>query len=147
METTKQAEKTTSIVATAKASPKFKTFSKAIEAAGLQATLEGAGPFTVFAPTDEAFGKLPDGKLDTLLKTENKGELAGILRQHVVSGKTTSTAAKTMEVKTLGGNARHLKVEGSKVSIDDSHVTQADIACSNGVIHAIDKVMLPPQKK
>jgi uncharacterized surface protein with fasciclin (FAS1) repeats len=143
MEATKKQDKTKNIVATAQAAPKLKTFTKAVKAAGLEHTLEGDGPFTVFAPTDEAFHALPSGKLEKLLKPENKAELAGILKQHVLTGKTTSAVAKTMEVKTLGGVTRHLKVDGRNVSIDGSRVTQPDIACSNGVIHAIDKIMLP----
>jgi uncharacterized surface protein with fasciclin (FAS1) repeats len=147
METTKKPAQTKNIVATAQAASKFKTFSKALKAAGLEHTLEGVGPFTVFAPTDEAFGKLPSGRLESLLKPENKNELASLLKQHVVSGRTTSKAAKTMEVKTLSGNSRRLKVDNHGVAIEESRVTQADIACTNGVIHAIDKVMTPPAKK
>lgn len=146
METAKSGGKTGDIIATAKASSTFKSFSRAVQAAGLEATLEGTGPFTVFAPTDDAFGKLPAGKLDSLLESENRSELVALLKQHVVSGGGASTVTKTMELETLGGSARELKIQGSTVSIDGSRVTQADIACSNGVIHAIDTVMLPPRK-
>lgn len=146
MQTTKKPGKTMDIIATAHAAPKFKIFSKAVKAAGLEHTLEGEGPFTVFAPTDDAFGRLPAGKLENLLKPEHKSELASLLKEHVVSGKTTSAVARTMDVKTLGGVSHKLRVDGHNVSLDESKVTQADIDCANGVIHAIDRVVLPLNK-
>jgi uncharacterized surface protein with fasciclin (FAS1) repeats len=147
MEVTKKNNRTMNIVATAQAAPKLKTFSKAIKAAGLESTLEGRGPFTVFAPTDDAFGKLPTGELDALLEPQNKSELANLLKHHIVSGNTTAAVTKTVEVRTLDGSARHLRVDSRGVAIDDSSVTQADIACTNGVIHAIDKVVVSSKKQ
>jgi transforming growth factor-beta-induced protein len=136
--------KQATIVDTAVAAGNFKTLVAAVQAAGLAETLSGAGPFTVFAPTDEAFAKLPAGTVDTLLKPENKAKLAAILTYHVVPGSVK--AADVVKVKHLGtvnGQRVGIKVEGPKVMVDGALVSATDIGCSNGVIHVIDSVMLP----
>ncbi len=136
--------KQATIVDTAVAVGNFKTLVAAVQAAGLAETLSGAGPFTVFAPTDEAFAKLPAGTVDTLLKPENKAKLAAILTYHVVPGSVK--AADVVKVKHLGtvnGQRVGIKVEGPKVMVDGALVSATDIGCSNGVIHVIDSVMLP----
>lgn len=128
-------------VATGNAS--FKTLVTAVKAAGLVETLKGPGPFTVFAPTDEAFAKLPAGALDNLLKPENKAQLQAVLTYHVIPGKVMATDVKAGQVKTVQGQPATIKVEGGKVMVDGATVTATDIAASNGVIHVIDKVILP----
>jgi len=133
------------IVDTAVSAGKFTTLVAAVKAAGLVDTLKSKGPFTVFAPTDEAFAKLPAGTVETLLKPENKEKLVGILTYHVIPGavKSTDIAGKKIAVKTVQG--ADIKVNAmSGVMINDANVTTADIAASNGVIHVIDKVILPP---
>src|SRR5690349_9459039 len=135
------------IVDTAVAAGQFKTLAKALDAAGLVATLEGPGPFTVFAPTDDAFAKLPAGTLQNLLKPENKGQLVAILTYHVVPGKLmASDVAKAHELKTVEGKPLEVKAADGAVMIDDAKVTATDIAASNGVIHVIDHVVLPPSQ-
>jgi transforming growth factor-beta-induced protein len=132
------------IVDTAVAAGNFKTLVAAVKAAGLVETLNGTGPFTVFAPTDAAFAKLPAGTLETLLKPENKAKLAAILTYHVVPG--TVKAADVVKLKnagTVNGQRVDIKVDGTKVQIDGANVVTTDIACSNGVIHVIDTVILP----
>ena len=124
------------IVDTAVAAGKFTKLAAALGAADLVGALKGPGPFTVFAPSDEAFAKLPAGTVETLLKPENKAKLASILTFHVVKG-------KVMAAETLNGQRVDVKVDGSTVSIDSSKVVTADIACSNGVIHVIDTVLMP----
>jgi len=137
-------EKKMDIVDTAVAAGNFKTLATALEAADLVDVLKGKGPFTVFAPTDEAFGKLPAGTVEGLLKPEKKADLQGILKYHVVSGKVMAadvvemTSAKTLQGKTLA-----IQVKDGAVMVDKATVTQTDIECSNGVIHVIDTVMLP----
>ena len=132
------------LLARAAANGSFKTFGKAVEQAGLSQTLSGSGPFTVFAPTDAAFDKLPSGKLDSLLKPENKAELASILNYHVVSGRNSAAdVGKWQTAKTVNGQAAPIKMEGSKVFIDGAEVSKADIGSSNGVIHGIDRVIMP----
>jgi|SRR5581483_7452862 len=132
------------IVDTAVAAGQFNTLAKALEAAGLVETLKGKGPFTVFAPTDEAFAKLPAGTLDELLKPENKEKLKSILLYHVVSGKVTAAkVAKMTSAKTLNGEDVKISVSGGKVMVNDATVIKADIMASNGVIHVIDTVLLP----
>ncbi len=129
---------------TAAANGSFKTFGKAVEQAGLTDTLRGNGPFTVFAPTDAAFAKLPAGTLDRLLKPENKKELASILTYHVAAGRSSAAdVGKMKTTATVNGQAAPIVLTGDKVSIDGAHVTHGDIAASNGVIHAIDKVNIP----
>jgi uncharacterized surface protein with fasciclin (FAS1) repeats len=132
------------IVDTAVAAGSFKTLAKALQAADLVDTLKGTGPFTVFAPTDEAFARLPAGTLDDLLKPENKEKLKAILTYHVVSGKVMAAQAmKLNSAKTVNGKDLTIKSEGGKVMIHDATVTKADIHASNGVIHVIDTVLLP----
>ena len=116
----------------------------AVKAAGLIETLKGTGPFTVFAPTDEAFAKLPAGTLDDLLKPENKAKLQGILTYHVVPGKVMAAdVVKLKTAKTVQGQELAIKIEGETVTVDNAKVVKTDIACSNGVIHVIDTVVLP----
>ena len=134
------------IVDTAVAAGQFQTLAAALEAAGLVATLKGEGPFTVFAPTDEAFAKLPSGTVETLLKEENKDQLTAILTYHVVPGKVMSQdVAGIDEARTVNGKMIDVEVDGSAVKVNDATVTQADIAAANGVIHVIDTVILPPE--
>ena len=131
------------IVAVATGAGSFKTLVAAIKAAGLVETLQGKGPFTVFAPTDEAFAKLPAGTVEGLLKPENKEKLAAILTYHVVSGKVMAADVKTGEVKTVNGKDLSVKVADGKVTVNGANVVKTDIAAANGVIHVIDTVVLP----
>ena len=131
------------IVAVASGAGSFKTLVTAVKAAGLVETLQGKGPFTVFAPTDEAFAKLPAGTVESLLKPENKEKLKGILLYHVVSGKVMAADVKTMMAKTAGGKELSIKVEGGSVMVDHAKVVKTDVAASDGVIHVIDTVVLP----
>lgn len=134
------------IVETAISAGSFNTLVKAVQAAGLADTLKGPGPFTVFAPTDEAFAKLPDGTLDSLLA--NPEQLKKVLTYHVVAGKLmASDVVKMKEAKTVQGSAAKIKVSGSEVMIDNAKVIKTDIVCDNGVIHVIDTVILPKEKK
>lgn len=141
--TAKTSAKTGDIVKVAAASGKFKTLTAALKAAGLVETLQGTGPFTVFAPTDEAFAKLPKGTLDELLMPENKEKLAAILTYHVLSGKVMAADVKTMKAKTFNGQSLNVMVEDGKVTVDKANVIMADVPASNGVIHAIDTVLMP----
>lgn len=137
--------KAADIVDTAVAAGKFKTLVAAVEAAGLVETLKGKGPFTVFAPTDEAFAALPAGTVDALLK-DPKGDLTKILLYHVVEGKVMAADVAKMDgqmVKTVSGGELTIKVDSGKVAINSSNVITADIETSNGVIHVIDAVLLP----
>lgn len=143
MEIVKKAERAMNIVETAETTPNLTVFYKVLKAAGLEGTLEGSGPFTVFAPTDEAFSKLPPGRLASLLEPSNQGELADILKGHVSSGTTMAPVVKIIELATVGGATLRVRLDSHGVTINDSRVTRADIACSNGVIHAIDNVVLP----
>ena len=132
------------IVDTAVKAGSFNTLVAAVQAAGLAETLKGEGPFTVFAPTDDAFAKLPAGTLDDLLKPENKDKLAAILTYHVVSGKVMAKDVATMKMaETVNGQSVTVSMEGDAVMIDSAKVVQADVECSNGVIHVIDTVILP----
>lgn len=131
------------IVAVASSAGSFNTLVAAVKAAGLVETLQGAGPFTVFAPTDEAFAKLPKGTLEDLLKPENKSKLAAILTYHVVPGKVMAADVKTMKAKTVNGQELDVKASSSGVKINDAKVVKTDIETSNGVIHVIDTVVLP----
>lgn len=132
------------IVTTAVEAGSFKTLAAALQAGGLVETLRGKGPFTVFAPTDEAFAKLPAGTVETLLKPENKQQLIAVLTYHVVSGKVMAAdVVKLTTAGTVNGQRVDVKVDGTKVLIDQAQVVATDIACSNGVIHVIDKVILP----
>ena len=132
------------IVDTAVAAGSFKTLVAAIQAAGLAETLKGKGPFTVFAPSDDAFNKLPAGTVETLLKPENKEKLKSILLYHVVAGDVT--AAKVMKMsssKTLEGEDLKVTVHAGTVMVNDAKVIKADLMASNGVIHVIDTVLIP----
>ena len=132
------------IVQTAMANKNFKTLVSAIEAADLATTLEGKGPFTVFAPTDAAFQKLGKDTLSNLLKPQNKAELAKILKYHVVAGRLTSKEVANMhEAKTVEGTALVITVYEGKVMVGKAHVEKTDIQCTNGVIHVIDTVLMP----
>lgn len=142
----KPAEAPKDIVDTAVAAGQFNTLAAALKAGGLVETLKGAGPFTVFAPTDAAFAKLPKGTVEELLKPENKEKLVAILTYHVVAGKATSAdVVKIDSAKTVNGKSVAIKVVDGKVKVNDATVTAADVAASNGVIHIIDTVLLPPQ--
>jgi transforming growth factor-beta-induced protein len=135
------------IVETAVKAGKFNTLAAALGAADLVETLKGPGPFTVFAPTDEAFSKLPAGTVETLLKPENKGKLAGILTYHVVSGKVFAKQVVGLKgAKTVNGQRVDIKVADSIVMVDGAKVVTTDIECDNGVIHIIDSVILPTDK-
>jgi uncharacterized surface protein with fasciclin (FAS1) repeats len=135
----------TDIVDTAIAAGQFETLAAALDGAGLVATLKGQGPFTVFAPTDAAFAKLPAGTVDDLLRPENKAKLAAILTYHVVPGRVTAAdAVRLKEAKTVNGEMVDVRADGGSVMINDAKVTAADVAASNGVIHVIDTVILPP---
>ncbi|HTR13639.1 MAG TPA: fasciclin domain-containing protein [Roseiarcus sp.] len=136
--------KAADIVDTAVKAGDFKTLVAAVKAAGLVATLKGKGPFTVFAPTDEAFAKLPPGTVDDLLKPANKAKLVAILTYHVVPGKVTAeeVAGKTLNAKTVEGQP--LKIDAMNgVMVDNAKVIRPDIMASNGVIHVIDTVLIP----
>jgi uncharacterized surface protein with fasciclin (FAS1) repeats len=139
--------KPATIVAAAAANEKFSTLVAAVKAAGLVETLSSEGPFTVFAPTNDAFAKLPAGTVEELLKPENKEKLKGILTYHVVAGKVTSDqVVKLTSAKTVNGAEVQIKVVDGKVQINGATVTTADIQVGNGVIHVIDAVLLPPAK-
>jgi uncharacterized surface protein with fasciclin (FAS1) repeats len=139
-----RAQQTKDIVDTAVAAGSFTTLAKALRAADLVATLNGPGPFTVFAPTDEAFAKLPAGTLDNLLKPESKDKLRRILTYHVVPGEVRAAdVMKLPSAKAASGDTITIKVRDGKVHVDDAKVTKADIQASNGVIHVIDSVILP----
>jgi len=132
------------IVDTAASAEQFSTLVAAVKAAGLVETLKGDGPFTVFAPTDEAFAALPEGTVENLLKPENKEQLVAVLTYHVIPGKVLSSdiAGKTAQVETVQGSALTIDAT-SGVTVDNATVTTADIITSNGVIHVIDTVVLP----
>lgn len=136
------------IVDTAVANGSFKTLAAALGAAGLVDTLKGDGPFTVFAPTDEAFAKLPKGTVESLLKPENKDKLIDILTYHVVAGKVMAKTAVTLDkAPALNKKTIALAVKDGSLTLNGSaKVIKADVACSNGVIHVIDNVILPPAK-
>jgi transforming growth factor-beta-induced protein len=135
------------IVDTAVAAGSFKTLAAALTAGDLVQTLKGKGPFTVFAPTDEAFAKLPAGTLADLLKPENKAKLVSILTYHVVPGKVMASQVTGLKsAKTVNGQSVTISVMDGKVMIDKAHVVKTDIATSNGVIHVIDTVLLPAAK-
>ena len=135
------------IVDTAMEAGKFKTLAAALGAAGLVETMRGPGPFTVFAPTDEAFAKLPAGTVADLLKPENKAKLASILTYHVVSGRVYSEAAvEAKAAKTVQGDSIKITANDKGAFVNDAKIVATDIDASNGVIHVIDTVLLPPSK-
>ena len=133
------------IVDTAVAAGSFTTLVTAVQAAGLENTLRSEGPFTVFAPTDEAFAALPEGTVETLLLPENRAQLVALLTYHVVSGDVRAEQAMTLtEAASVEGSAIPIEATESGLTVGGALVIQADIATSNGVIHVIDAVMLPP---
>ena len=133
------------IVEVASGAGSFNTLVAAVQAAGLVEALQGDGPLTVFAPTDEAFAALPEGTLDSLLKPENKEQLKGILLYHVVEGKVMSSdLSGTTNAETLQGSTVEVVAADSGVTVNGANVVKADVAASNGVIHVIDAVILPP---
>lgn len=132
------------IVDTAASAGKFTTLVAAVKAAGLVDTLKGKGPFTVFAPTDEAFAKLPAGTVENLLKPENRDQLVKLLTYHVVAGKVLAKdAAKLTKAKTVEGGTLTIKAHGGGLMIDDANVVAADVMATNGVIHVVDTVLMP----
>jgi uncharacterized surface protein with fasciclin (FAS1) repeats len=131
------------IVAVASGAGIFNTLCAAVKAAGLVETLQGVGPFTVFAPTDEAFAKLPAGTVADLLKPENMAKLVAVLTYHVVPGQVMAADVKTMKAKTVNGQSLDVKVTAEGVTVDSAKVVKTDVAASNGVIHVIDAVVLP----
>ena len=132
------------IVDTAVKAGSFNTLVAAVKAADLADTLKGEGPFTVFAPTDEAFAKLPAGTVEDLLKPENKSKLQAILTYHVVAGKYMAKDVVTMkEAKTVNGESFMISMKSDTVMVDNAKVVKPDIECSNGVIHVIDSVIMP----
>jgi len=131
------------LVAVAGGADNFKTLVAALKAAGLVETLQGKGPFTVFAPTDEAFAKLPAGTVENLLKPENKEKLVAILTYHVLSGKVMAADVKTMEAKTVQGQSVDIIVADAGVTVNGAKVLKTDVLAENGVIHVIDTVILP----
>ena len=134
------------VVDTAVEAGQFKTLAAALEAADLVATLKGAGPFTVFAPTDKAFTKLPAGTVENLLKPENKQQLIEILTYHVVPGKVMAADVAGIDAaKSVNGKMIDIVVQSASVKVNDAAVTTTDIAASNGVIHVIDTVIMPPE--
>jgi uncharacterized surface protein with fasciclin (FAS1) repeats len=136
------------IVETAMAAGSFKTLAKALQAADLVDTLKGQGPFTVFAPTDEAFAKLPAGTVNDLLKPENKQKLQRILSYHVVPGRVSSAdVEKLRTAKAVSGDTIDITVSGGTVEVDNARVVKTDIQASNGIIHVIDSVILPGDSK
>ena len=132
------------IVDTAVSAGSFNTLAAALEAADLVGVLKGEGPYTVFAPTDDAFAKLPEGTLNDLLKPENKAKLQSILTYHVVPGRYMASDVITMNsAKTVNGQSFMIKADMGKVTIDNANVVKTDVKASNGVIHVIDTVILP----
>jgi uncharacterized surface protein with fasciclin (FAS1) repeats len=133
------------LVETAVSNGSFKTLTAALQAAGLVETLKGKGPYTVFAPTDEAFKKLPAGTVENLLKPENRAQLAKVLTYHVVAGNVMSgdLKGKTTNAKTVEGSAVRIDASSNTVKVNDAVVTLADVNASNGVIHVIDSVIMP----
>ena len=133
------------IVATAKSTGTFDTLVAALDAADKTEMLKEKGPYTVFAPTDDAFKKLPKGTVENLLKPENKAKLGAILAYHVMEGKVMAADVKTMKASTANGAKLDVKVDGGKVMVNDAKVVKADVKASNGVIHVIDTVLMPPK--
>ena len=132
------------IVDTAVAAGQFKTLAAALQAAGLVDTLKGPGPFTVFAPTDAAFAALPAGTVESLLKPENREKLTAVLTYHVVPGRYPAARVAGLDgAATVNGGSVEIRSANGGVTVDGARVTQADIAASNGVIHVIDKVLMP----
>lgn len=140
-----QAQEKDDIVDVATETDKLSTLVTAVKAADLVETLKADGPYTVFAPTNEAFEELPEGVLDMLLKPENKEKLVAVLTYHVVPGEVMSQdITKNMQAMTVEGSKAWVKVKGEKVMVDDAKVIMPDVDASNGVVHVIDEVILPP---
>ncbi len=139
-------QKSNDIVDTAIGAGQFTTLTAALDAAGLVETLKGEGPFTVFAPTDEAFAALPEGTVEDLLKPENKAQLVAVLTYHVVPGKVMSgdLAGKSLDAETVQGATVAVDGTNDGVTVNEANVVSADVKASNGVIHVIDQVILPP---
>lgn len=138
-----QQQQNKDIVELAAANDNFSTLVTALKAADLVDTLKGDGPFTVFAPTNEAFAALPQGTLDRLLQEENKDTLAAILKYHVVPSRVMASEVQAGEVETVQGKSLNIQKQGGQVTVGQAKVTQTDLAAKNGVIHAIDKVLIP----
>ena len=135
------------IVETAIAAGNFTTLAAALEAAGLVDTLKGSGPFTVFAPTDEAFAMLPEGTVDNLLRPENREQLTAVLTHHVTSGKTLALdIARLGAIESLNGTMIDIEINGDRVTVNNAAVVSADVIATNGVIHVLDAVILPPSQ-
>jgi len=133
------------IVRTARGAGQFATLLAAVDAAGLTSTLQGRGPFTVFAPTDEAFRALPAGTVESLLKPENREQLKALLLYHVVPGRVSAATARTLDgAATVEGRRIRIRTSGASLRINDATVISADVNASNGVIHVIDQVLMPP---
>jgi uncharacterized surface protein with fasciclin (FAS1) repeats len=129
---------------TVTANGNFKVFANAVDKAGLVDTLNGAGPYTLFAPTDAAFAKLPDGRLENLLKVENKAELISILNYHVLKGhKTVAEIGKWDSARMLQGQSAPIRINEGKFTLDGAGISEADIASSNGMLHGLDTVLIP----
>ena len=141
-----QPKATKSVVEIAAGAEDFSTLVAAAKAGGLAGALSGDGPFTIFAPTNAAFAKLPEGTVATLLEPENKGKLASILKYHVVAGKVMAADVKAGKVKTLNGAKAKIAIKDGKVTIDKANIVKTDIVGTNGVIHVIDSVILPAAK-
>jgi uncharacterized surface protein with fasciclin (FAS1) repeats len=141
MDHAKNSPATKNIIEMATEAGSFTTLAAGLKAAGLLETLQGKGPFTVFAPSDDAFKKLPHGALDALLKDQAK--LKSVLTYHVASGHILAKDLKSGDLKTVEGSPLHVTVTGAKVQVNEAHVTKADLIASNGVIHVIDAVLLP----
>jgi len=136
---------TKNLIEKAQENPNLSTFISALKTAGLLDTLANGGPYTIFAPSNEAFNQLPKGVLDRLL--QNKKDLVSILTYHVVPGHILAKDAKTMKIRTLNGQDLNLEAIGGIITVDDAEVTQPDIKAKNGVIHVIDEVISPPAAK
>ncbi|WP_266183232.1 fasciclin domain-containing protein [Dyella humicola] len=135
---------TKNLVDTAAANGSFHTLGKALEAAELTNVLKGSGPYTVFAPTDAAFDKLPKGTLENWLKPENKAELISVMKYHVLPGRTSAVEVEKLSApKMMQGQTAPVRKDGDKLSIGGANITERDIASSNGIIHAIDTVIVP----
>ena len=140
-------QKSKDIVDVAVGAGSFKTLVAAVKAADLVGTLKGDGPFTVFAPTDEAFSKLPKGTLESLLKPENKKKLQDILTYHVVAARVPASKVTAGKVAMVNKKHAKISIKNGKVMINKANVVKTDVLASNGVIHVIDQVILPPTKK
>ena len=143
-----KAQEATNILELTSETESLSTLATAVEAADLEATLQSEGPYTVFAPTNEAFENLPEGVLNELLKPENKEQLVAVLTYHVIPGEVMSDdVTKTMKAKTIQGSNASVKSNGESVMIENAEVIKADLNASNGVVHVIDEVILPPSIK